>query len=49
MKQKKEDCDAEIDKTEDTNKVLKNEVSDIETAIDDASASISNMEIEALL
>jgi len=47
---KKEYCEAEIDKTEDTVKVLKNKVSDLETAIDDASESISNLkaEIEAL-
>ena len=39
---KKEDCDAQIDETEDTNNVLKNKVSDIETALDYASAGISN-------
>ena len=47
---KKEYCEAEIDKTEDTAKVLANKVSDLETAIDDASESVSNLkaEIEAL-
>jgi chromosome segregation ATPase len=47
---KKEYCEAEIDKTEDTKKELQNKVSDLETAIDDASESISNLkaEIEAL-
>jgi len=47
---KKEWCEAELDKTEDTKKVLQNKVSDLETAIDDASESISNLkaEIEAL-
>merc|ERR1719399_2542402 len=47
---KKEYCEAEIDKTEDTKKVLRNKVSDLETAIDDASESITNLkaEIEAL-
>merc|ERR1719345_41512 len=47
---KKEYCEAEIDKTEDTAKVLANKVSDRETAIDDASESVSNLkaEIEAL-
>merc|ERR1719218_80222 len=47
---KKEYCEKEIDKTEDTKKVLQNKVSDLETAIDDASESITNLkaEIEAL-
>jgi chromosome segregation ATPase len=47
---KKEWCEEELDKTEDTKKVLQNKVSDLETAIDDASESISNLkaEIEAL-
>jgi len=47
---KKEWCEAELDKTEDTKKELQNKVSDLETAIDDASESISNLkaEIEAL-
>merc|ERR1719443_162699 len=47
---KKEYCDTEIDKTEDTKKVLENKVSDLETAIDDATESITNLkaEIEAL-
>merc|ERR1719399_396544 len=47
---KKEYCEAEIDKTEDTKKELQNKVSDLETAIDDASESITNLkaEIEAL-
>merc|ERR1712070_667167 len=43
-------CEAEIDKTEDTKKVLSNDVSDLETAISDAEESITNLkaEIEAL-
>jgi len=47
---KKEYCEAEIDKTEDTKKVLVNKVSDLETAIDDATESVNNLkaEIEAL-
>merc|ERR1719215_2232846 len=47
---KKEWCEEELDKTEDTKKVLQNKVSDLETAIDDASESITNLkaEIEAL-
>jgi predicted nucleic acid-binding Zn-ribbon protein len=47
---KKEYCEGEIDKTEDTKKELQNKVSDLETSIDDASESISNLkaEIEAL-
>jgi len=47
---KKEWCEAELDKTEDTKKVLQNKVSDLETSIDDASESIGNLkaEIEAL-
>merc|ERR1719443_311537 len=47
---KKEYCEAEIDKTEDTKKELQNKVSDLETAIDDATESITNLkaEIEAL-
>jgi len=43
---KKEWCDAEIDKTEDTKKELQNKVSDLETAIDDASESIGNLKAE---
>ena len=48
--EKKEWCEAEIDKTEDTKKVLSNDISDLETAIDDAEESITNLkaEIEAL-
>merc|ERR1719475_36335 len=47
---KKEWCEAEIDKTEDTKKVLQNDISDLETAISDAEESITNLkaEIEAL-
>ena len=47
---KKDYCEKEIDKTEDTKKVLENKVSNLETAIDDASESITNLkaEIEAL-
>jgi len=47
---KKDYCETEIDKTEDTKKVLENKVSDLETAIDDASENINNLkaEIEAL-
>merc|ERR1711957_939879 len=47
---KKDYCDGEFDKTEDKAKVLANEASDLETTIDDASESISNLkaEIEAL-
>jgi len=48
--EKKEWCEAEIDKNEDNVKVLKNEVSDLETSIDDAKESITTLkaEIEAL-
>jgi septal ring factor EnvC (AmiA/AmiB activator) len=48
--EKKEWCEAEFDKTEDTKKVLQQDKSDLETAIDDASESITNLkaEIEAL-
>jgi len=48
--EKKEWCEAEIDKTEDTKKMLSNDISDLETAIDDAEESITNLkaEIEAL-
>jgi len=48
--EKKEWCEAEIDKTEDTKKVLSNDISDLETSIDDAEESITNLkaEIEAL-
>jgi len=48
--EKKEWCEAEIDKTEDNKKVLQNEISDLETAIDDAKESITTLkaEIEAL-
>jgi len=47
---KKEWCEAELDKTEDTKKVLQNKVSDLETAIDDATENVGNLkaEIEAL-
>jgi peptidoglycan hydrolase CwlO-like protein len=47
---KKEWCEAEIDKTEDTKKVLQNDISDLETSISDAEESITNLkaEIEAL-
>jgi septal ring factor EnvC (AmiA/AmiB activator) len=48
--EKKEWCEAEIDKTEDTKKVLSNDISDLETSISDAEESITNLkaEIEAL-
>jgi len=48
--EKKEWCESEIDKTEDNKKVLQNEVSDLETAIDDAKEQITTLkaEIEAL-
>jgi len=48
--EKKEWCEAEIDKTEDNKKVLENKASDLETAIDDAKESITTLkaEIEAL-
>merc|ERR1719238_1951713 len=47
---KKEWCEAEIDKAEDNKKVLENEISDLETAIDSAKESIMTLkaEIEAL-
>jgi len=47
---KKDWCEAELDKTEDTKKVLQNKVSDLETAIDDATENVGNLkaEIEAL-
>merc|ERR1712159_958679 len=41
--EKKEWCEAEIDKTEDNKKVLENKVSDLETAIDDAKESITTL------
>merc|ERR1740117_2325009 len=41
--EKKEWCEAEIDKTEDNVKILKNEISDLETAIDDAEESITTL------
>jgi septal ring factor EnvC (AmiA/AmiB activator) len=44
--EKKEWCEAEIDKTEDNVKILKNEISDLETAIDDAKESISTLKVE---
>jgi len=44
--EKKEWCEAEIDKTEDNKKVLQNEISDLETAIDDAKESISTLKVE---
>jgi len=48
--EKKEWCESEIDKTEDNKKVLQNEISDLETAIDDAKEQITTLkaEIEAL-
>merc|ERR1719183_1700971 len=48
--QKKDYCDSEFDKTEDKAKGLANDISDTETAIDDATESISNLKasIEAL-
>jgi len=48
--EKKEWCEAEIDKTEDNKKVLENSVADLETAIDDAKEAITTLkaEIEAL-
>merc|ERR1719265_1420013 len=48
--EKKEWCENEIDKTEDTKKVLLQDKSDLETAISDAEESITNLkaEIEAL-
>merc|ERR1719272_2077085 len=47
---KKEWCEAELDKAEDNKKVLGNEISDLETAIDSAKESIMTLkaEIEAL-
>jgi len=47
---KKEWCEAEFDKTEDTKKVLEQDKSDLETSISDAEESITNLkaEIEAL-
>jgi len=47
---KKEYCEAEIDKTEDNKKGLENDVSDLETLIDDSKESITTLkaEIEAL-
>merc|ERR1740117_614716 len=47
---KKDWCEAEFDKTEDTKKVLQQDISDHETSIDDAEESITNLktEIEAL-
>ena len=43
-------CESEIDKTEDYNNMLENEISDLETAIDDAKEQITTLiaEIEAL-
>ena len=48
--QKKDYCNSEFDKTEDKAKGLANDISDTETAIDDATESISNLKasIEAL-
>jgi len=48
--QKKDYCNSEFDKTEDKAKVLSNDISDTETAIDDETESISNLKasIEAL-
>jgi hypothetical protein len=48
--QKKDYCNTEFDKTEDKAKGLANDISDTETAIDDATESISNLKasIEAL-
>merc|ERR1719515_692947 len=47
---KKDYCETEIDKTEDTKKVQTNEASDLETSIEDAKETITNLkaEIEAL-
>jgi chromosome segregation ATPase len=47
---KKDYCETEIDKTEDTKKVETNEASDLETSIEDAKETITNLksEIEAL-
>jgi len=48
--QKKDYCEAEFDKTEDKAKMLANDISDTETAIDDETETISNLKasIEAL-
>merc|ERR1719326_2301967 len=43
---KKEWCEAEIDKAEDNKKVLENEISDLETAIDSAKESIMTLKTE---
>jgi hypothetical protein len=47
---KKDYCETEIDKNEDTKKVQTNEASDLETSIEDAKETITNLkaEIEAL-
>jgi len=47
---KKDYCETEIDKAEDTKKVQTNEASDLETSIEDAKETITNLkaEIEAL-
>jgi chromosome segregation ATPase len=47
---KKDYCETEIDKTEDTKKVQTNEASDLETSIEDLKETITNLktEIEAL-
>jgi len=47
---KKDYCETEIDKAEDTHKVQSNEKSDLETSIEDAKETITNLkaEIEAL-
>jgi len=44
--EKKEWCENEIDKTEDTKKVLQNDISDLETSISDAEESITNLKAE---
>jgi len=44
--EKKEWCEAEIDKTEDTKKVLQQDISDLETSISDAEESITNLKAE---
>merc|ERR1719359_2563422 len=44
---KKDYCEKEIDKTEDTKKVLENKVSDLETAIDDGIRALDKEVAEA--
>jgi len=43
---KKDWCEAELDKTEDTKKVLLQDEADLETAIEDAKESISTLKVE---